>query len=118
MNIKKNYSIAAISLILFLSFFSIQFFTKPKPPKLSGAGIALDNFVTSRAYPDSIIPHQQYQKAFNRHQEMQILSKKKDDHVWEAIGPKNFLLIHKTQILYGRVRQAVDYGKLQPTVWA
>lgn len=91
MNTKKNYSIAAISFIILLSFFlATQFFNKPKPPKLSGAGIALDNFVTSRAWPDSIIPHKKYQEAFKTHQQMQILSKKKDDHVWEAIGPKNF----------------------------
>jgi len=91
MNTKKKYTVFAICIIVAVSFLlSIQFLNKPKQHKLSGAGKALDGFFTQRAWPDSIIPHQQYQQAFKKHQEMQILSKRKDDVLWEAIGPKNF----------------------------
>lgn len=92
MNTNKTFTIAAICiLIAALTFFSIHFLNKSAKPKfkLSGAGKALDAFFLQRALADSL-PHQLYSNAYKKHQEMQLLSKKKDDVEWEAIGPKNF----------------------------
>jgi len=93
MKANKIYTIATICiLIIITTFIATQFLIKPKKIKykLSGAGKALDAFCMQRALEDSIIPHQLYSKAYEKHQEMQLLSKKKDDVQWEAIGPKNF----------------------------
>jgi len=90
MNIKKRYSIAAVMATILIIIVAFQFFKTPKPLKVSGAGLALDHFFTLRAWPDSIIPHHQYEEAFKRHQQMRNLPKKKDSIAWEAIGPKNF----------------------------
>jgi len=90
MKTNRTYYATTIIVIFALAFIAIQLLNKPKPPKLSGAGKALDSFVLQRAWPDSLIPHKLYQEAYNRHKEMQILSRKKDDVEWEAIGPKNF----------------------------
>jgi len=90
MNIKKIVTVIVLVTISFISILAIRFLNNEKVPKLSGVGIALDDFFMARAWPDSIIPHNQYEEAYKRHQEMQILSKKKDSIAWEAIGPKNF----------------------------
>ncbi len=90
MKIQKKYTVFALIVTVFLTILTLQLQKKSKPLKVSGAGIALDQFVEVRAYPGYTIPHQQYEKAFKQHQQMRKLSKIKDSIQWEAIGPKNF----------------------------
>jgi len=71
MNIKKYRAVIAIVTISLIGILTIQFLNNKKVPKLSGVGIALDNFFMARAWPDSMIAHNQYEEAYKRHQQMQ-----------------------------------------------
>lgn len=60
-----------------------------KPPKTSGALIALQTWTAERAYPDSDIPADKFYSEFEKVRLQRLEKKHSEQNEWLAIGPNN-----------------------------